>query len=146
MRRVFIIALLSICAVTASARNVFIPIAGAVPGANNTYFRTDVRIFNPSHSQDIDVPIHFLPQGEDNTNIAGQLFHVPKRQMVVLNNVVASLYGWTPPLLGALRIDSNNAADYNVVVDSRTYTDSPNPAAPGTYGQFIPAFDVDRAM
>jgi hypothetical protein len=117
-----------------------------VPGINNTYFRTDVRIFNPSATHDIDVSVHFLPQGQDNSNIPGQLFHVPRRQMLVLDNVVGSLYGWTPPLLGALRIDSDGDADYNVIVDSRTYTDSPNSAAPGTYGQFIPALDTDTAV
>jgi hypothetical protein len=146
MRRILAVLLLAASASSVSARNLFIPVAGAVPGIGNTYFRTDIRIFNPSFSKDIDVSIHFLPQGQDNSNIPGQLFHVPKRQMIVLDNVVGSLYGWTPPLLGALRIDSDGAADYNVIVDSRTYTDSPNPAAPGTYGQFIPALDIDTAV
>ena len=147
MRRIVFVFLLSALAWSVSAKNLFIPVAGAVPGIGNTYFRTDVRIFNPSHTRDIGVTIHFLPQGgEYNAGIPGQVFNVPKRQMLVLNDVVGSLQGWTPPLIGALRIDSDGDADYNVIVDSRTYTDSPNPAAPGTYGQFVPALDRDAAV
>jgi hypothetical protein len=133
-------------ALTAQARNFYIPVAGAAPGANNTYFRTDVRIFNPSTTRDIDVTIHFLPPGQDNTNISGQVFHVPKRQMIVLNNVAGSLVGWHPPLLGALRLDSDTDADYNAIIDSRTYTEVPNDPSAGTYGQFIPALEVSSAI
>ena len=145
MRRIVCALMISAAAAAAQARNLYIPVAGSTAGAGGTYFRTDVRIFNPSFTRDIDVTIHFLPQGQDNSNISGQVFQVPKRQMVVLNDIVNSLAGWTPPLVGALRIDSDTDADYNVIVDSRTYTDSPNPAAPGTFGQFIPALDVNTA-
>src|SRR5512144_157459 len=99
-RLVLLAALLS--AATAQARNLYIPVAGEVPGANNTYFRTDVRIFNPSYVDDIDVTIHFLRAGQDNANISGQLFRVPKRQMLVLNNIIRQLYGVTTPAIGAL--------------------------------------------
>lgn len=146
MRRVVFALIVSAVAGAAGARNLYIPVAGSAAGVGGTYFRTDVRIFNPSSTQDIDVTIHFLPQGQDNSNISGQLFRIPKRQMVVLNDIVGSLAGWTPPLIGALRIDSDTDSDYNVIVDSRTHTDSPNPAAPGTFGQFIPALDGNTAV
>lgn len=146
MRRVVCALIIAAVAGSAAARNLYIPVVGSAAGVGGTYFRTDVRIFNPSFTKDIDVTIHFLPQGQDNSNISGQLFQIPKRQMVVLNDVAGSLIGWKPPLLGALRIDSDTDADYNVIVDSRTYTDSPNPAAPGTFGQFIPALDVNTAV
>jgi hypothetical protein len=146
MRTILAALLVAATALSATAKNFYLPIAGSVPGVGNTYFRTDIRIFNPSYTMDVDVSIHFLPQGQNNSGISGQLFHVPKRQMLVINDVVGSLIGWTPPLIGALRIDSDGAADYNVLVDSRTYTDSPNPAAPGTFGQFIPALDVNTAI
>ena len=146
MRRMVFALVVSAIATGAVARNLYIPVAGSTPGAGGTYFRTDVRLFNPSSTKDIVVTIHFLPQGQDNSNISGQLFEVPRRQMVVLNDVVGSLAGWTPPLVGALRIDSDTDSDYNLIVDSRTYTDSPNAAAPGTFGQFIPALDVNTAV
>ena len=73
------LAAITLAAAGADARNLYIPIAGEVPGANNTYFRTDVRIFNPSFVDDIDVSIHFLPAGQDGSNISGQVFQVPVR-------------------------------------------------------------------
>ena len=127
------------------ARNFYIPVAGSLPGKGDTYFRTDVRIFNPSPVKDITVTIHFLPQGSDNANMPGQLFRVNHRQMLVLDDVVDSLYGWDPPLLGALRIDSNDDVDNNVIVHSRTYAVTPS-STDGTKGQFIPATDVTAAM
>jgi hypothetical protein len=133
-------------ATVASARNLYIPVAGVAPGLNNTRFRTDVRLFNPSHVHDIDVSVHFLPQGQDNSNMPGRTVRVPRRQMVVLNNVVENFMQFPAPIIGALRLDSDTDRDYALIADSRTYTDSPNPSAPGTYGQFIPALDVTTAL
>ena len=113
--------LLSLAALNASAKNLYIPVAGEVPGANGTYFRTDVRIFNPSYVHDIDVSIHFLPMGMDGSNISGQVFRVPKRQMLVLDNVLRKLYGVTAPAVGALRLDSDTDNSYDFIADSRTY-------------------------
>ena len=132
-------------ATAADAKNLYIPVAGEVPGANNTYFRTDVRIFNPSYEHDIDISIHFLPTGMDGANISGQLFRVPKRQMLVINNVLRQLAGVTTPAIGALRLDSDTDKSYDFIAESRTFTDSPKPEVPGTYGQFIPALDVNTA-
>lgn len=131
--------------VPASARNLYVPVAGVAPGANNTLFRTDIRLFNPHATGWISVTLHFLPQGLDGSNIPGRTVIVKPRQMVVLNNVVTDLLGWPAPAIGAVRIDSNTAVDYAVIASSRTYTDSPNPAVSGTYGQFIPALDPHDA-
>lgn len=146
MKRLLTLAAFGLVAVSAEARNLYIPVAGEVPGANNTYFRTDVRLFNPSYVDDIDVSIHFLPAGMDGSNISGQLFHVPRRQMLVLNNVMRHLAGVTTPAIGALRLDSNTDKNYDLIAESRTYTDSPNPAVAGTYGQYIPALDLMSAV
>ena len=144
MKRLILVAAL-LLATAATAKNLYIPVAGEVPGANNTYFRTDVRIFNPSYVDDIDISIHFLPAGIDGSNIPGQLFRVPKRQMLVINNVLRQMVGVTTPAIGALRLDSDTDKSYDFIAESRTYTDSPHEAAPGTYGQFIPALDVETA-
>ena len=145
MKRLLTLAFI-LAAASSEARNLYIPVAAEVPGANNTYFRTDVRLFNPSYVDDIDVSIHFLPAGMDGSNISGQLFHVPRRQMLVLNNVLRHLAGVTTPAIGALRLDSNTDKDYDLIAESRTYTDSPNPAVAGTYGQYVPALDVTSAV
>lgn len=124
----------------AHAKNLYIPIAGVAHGANGTLFRTDVRIFNPSATSTIDVSVHFQPAGMDGRNVPGRLVSVAPRQMAVINDVVTFL-GYPSPAIGAIRLDSDTDRSYEFVADSRTYTDSPNPAAPGTYGQFIPALD-----
>jgi hypothetical protein len=128
--------------VSASARNFYIPIAGSAPGKGGTYWTTDVRLFNPS-SEELVITIHFLPLGLDNHLMSGQVFKIAPRQVVILNDAANALYGWDPPLIGSLRIDSDTAADYNLLVTSRTYTKGPG--VTGTFGQFIPALDVNDA-
>jgi hypothetical protein len=128
---------LLLIAVSASAKNLYIPVVGRVAGANQTYWRTDVRIFNPSPVHDIYVSLHFLPQGIEGTNISGILVTVPKRQMIVLNDIVGSLFKMESGL-GALRLDSDTDMSYSFAADARTYTNSERG---GTFGQFIPALD-----
>lgn len=128
---------------TASARNLYIPVAGVTRGANNTSFRTDVRLFNPSFTKDVGVTLHYLPQGLDGSNIPGRVVNVPHRQMVVINDVVGGFFQTAAPSVGAIRIDSNEDKDYAIIATSRTYTDSPNSS--GTYGQFIPAIEDSAA-
>lgn len=145
MKHIVILLIASTFALGASAKNMYIPVAGKVVGANNTFFRTDVRIFNPSTTDDISVSIHYLPQGIEGTNISGKLVNVPKRQMVVLDDIVGDFFGETANTIGALRLDSDTDASYEFIADSRIYTDSPNPAVGGTYGQYVPAMELDDA-
>jgi hypothetical protein len=145
MRRTLFVLTLSLFAFGASAKNMYIPVAGKVAGANNTFFRTDVRIFNPSSTDDIAISIHYLPQGVDGTNIPGRVVSVPKRQMIVLNDIVGDLFGETANTIGALRLDSDTDASYEFMADSRIYTNSPNAAVQGTYGQYVPALALSDA-
>lgn len=133
--------LLSLAGTTASAKNMYVPIAGVTPGANGTFFRTDLRIFNPSTERDMDVTLHFLPTGIDGSNIPGRVFVVPKRGVLVLDNVVPTLLEGATQAVGAIRIDSDTDKSYEFIASSRTYTDSTNPSQAGSYGQFIPARD-----
>lgn len=126
-------------ALTAAAKEQLVPISAVAAGANGTLFRTDVRIFNPSSTTDIQVEAQFLPINADGTNATVRPITVPKRQMLVFDNAVASLFSASG--LGAMRFRSND----EFTVTSRTYTDSPNPLAPGTFGQFIPALEESRA-
>ena len=146
MRRTLLVVSSLLLAATVSAKNMYIPISANAPGANNTLFRTDVRIYNPNDRQ-IAVTLHFLPRGADGSNISGRRFDIPARQMMVLNNVIEAIGGFPPPITGAIRFDSDDTGtsgpDFHAT--SRTYTDSPNPAAPGTFGQFIPALEANQA-
>src|SRR5687768_14511835 len=146
--RAFIFTLLLLTtqfAMTAEAKNMYIPVAGVSAGTNGTFWRTDVRIFNPSAAEEISVTLHFLPQGADGRNIPGRVFTIGRRGTLVLDNVVATLAPHLSSAIGAIRIDSDNGRSYEFVAASRTYTNSADPTRPGTFGQFVPAFEWDEA-
>ena len=148
MKRTIVLAALlaTQLATTAFARNKYIPAAGKSPGANGTYWRTDVRIFNPSSVNDITVSLHFLPQGMDGSNISGRGFSIGKRETLVLDDVVSILAPWATSAVGAIRIDSDHAHTHDdFIVSSRTYTGTGEATRPGTFGQFVPAFEVTEA-
>jgi hypothetical protein len=145
VRNAVIALILSAVAFSASAKNMYIPVAGKVAGVNNTFFRTDVRIFNPSSTDDIAISIHYLPQGIEGTNIPGRVVPVPKRQMVVLNDIVGDFFGLSANTIGALRLDSDTDSSYEFIADSRIYTNSPNGPSQGTYGQYVPAMSLAEA-
>lgn len=146
-RRIILAALLaSQLATTALAKNKYIPAAAKAAGANGTYWRTDVRIYNPSSSKDINVSLHFLPQGMDGRNIPGRAFHIGKRETLVLDDVVSILAPSATSAVGAIRIDSDHAhTNDDFIASSRTYTGTGDATRPGTYGQFVPALEVDDA-
>ena len=142
MRTLLLAALLTAqLATPALAKNIYIPAAAVAPGSNGTFWRTDVRIFNPSIFDDIDVTLHFLPQGQDGRNIPGRMFHIGKRETLVLDDVVSILAPHVTSAVGAIHIDSDTDRSYEFIATLRTYTISPDPARPGTFGQFVPALE-----
>lgn len=148
MKRTIILAALlaTQLATTAFAKNKYIPAAAKAPGSNGTYWRTDVRIYNPSSVNDITVSLHFLPQGMDGSNISGRGFSIGKRETLVLDDVVSILAPWATSAVGAIRIDSDHAhTNDDFIVSSRTYTGTGDATRPGTYGQFVPALEVADA-
>ena len=100
-------------------------------------FRTDARIFvNPSFTSDITVNASFLPAGNvSNAAVVPKAITIPKRKMVVYDDVVASLFATTG--LGAIRLVS----DGDFVATQRVYAVT----ADGTLGQFVPGLDVTAA-
>ena len=138
-RAILMLTLLSM-AVPMFAKEAIIPISAVAGGANGTLFRTDVRLFNPSATKDITIQAQFLPSGTDNTAVQPRTITIVKRQMSVMNNIVSSFFAAS----GTGAIDLKSDDDF--VVTSRTYTDSPNAAAPGTFGQFIAAYDPSAAL
>ena len=145
MRRLLLFTMLIIAAgSTAAAKEMYIPIAGYAQGANGTYFRTDVRIFNPE-SRPIAISLHFMPAGGDGRNYPGTIVTLGPREMLVLDNIVKNFFGWQSDVLGAIWLDSwHGEIDYEFTADSRTYTNTPSTGI-GTYGQFIPAFEKSTA-
>src|SRR5437667_9188110 len=116
---------------TFAGEDVFLSIGGST-GA----FHTDMRIFNPSYTKDIQVTAYFLAIGADNSNATTKQIVVGKRQMVVYNDVLTAIFGVGG--LGGLRLKS----DDEFVATQRIYA----LAADGsTTGQYIGGLDVSSA-
>jgi plastocyanin len=136
MRRILV--LLLFAPATLMASDLFIPAAGRLVGANNTFFRSDLRIVNLS-SDPATVDLTFLPSNSDNSGAAPLRIPLPSRGSTELDDIVGRLFGLTSGS-GAIRLSS--AA--GIAVSSRTYTTSIT--CPGTFGQFIPALDLASAF
>ncbi|NWG00775.1 MAG: PKD domain-containing protein, partial [Thermoanaerobaculaceae bacterium] len=115
--------------------------AAQVAGLNNTSWRTDLRIFNPSE-QTTRIFLAVLPAGQNNaTPFQVGPYTIPPRGTTVLNNILQMF----ELLLGkayskaALRITFENEEGMPPVVIGRTYT---NIAGGGTMGQFVPGRPV----
>jgi plastocyanin len=135
-----VIALSLIFATRLLAKDIYFPIAGSTSSLGN--FRTDVRIFNPSSSKDITISAFLLPVGnKNNTTVVAKSVTVPKRSMMVLNDVITSLGGTD---LNAIRLSSPD----DFVATERVYaTQSASGACniTGTLGQDVPALDPTAA-
>jgi plastocyanin len=133
MRRLLLISL--IFATSAFAKDVYFPIAGSVSKVGS--FRTDVRIFNPSPTKDITIQAFVLPDGNaNNTGATAHPIVVPKRSMMLLNDVVTQL-GGTSSGLAAIHLSSTD--DY--IATERVYVTDNASCLSGTLGQDIPALD-----
>jgi len=116
---------------TAHADEVYLSVAGSVGN-----FRTDARIFNPSFTDDIVISASFLPAGNvSNAGVTPKSITVHKREMVVYDDVVASLFAASG--LGAIRL----VADADFVATQRIYAAT----ADGTLGQFVPGLELAAA-
>ena len=141
MRKLAIVALFFILGTTASADTLYIPMAGKTPGANLTFFSTDLRIFNRSTTEPIQVELRFLKQGEDGRNAPGTVVTVPAREAIAINDVAGFLEPGVTAAVGAIRLSSAGS----FVASSRTWTPDPNRPFLGTYGQFVPALAPSAA-
>jgi plastocyanin len=123
--------LLSGFATLAFPKDVFLSIGGSVG-----VFRTDMRIFNPSGTKDIQIQAYLLPVGGgDNSGVQPKTITVPKRQQVIYDDVVGSLFQSSG--LAAIRLSS--ADDF--VATQRIYAGTSS----GTLGQFVGGVDAGSA-
>ncbi len=120
---------------------VFVPIAGSVLGNNNTFFRTFLRVFNPSLTETISIAAAFLPVGQNNSAAPDVVFTVAPGQVEIFEDVVGGLLNANG--LGAIRFHS----DDSFYVTSRIFTDSKcSDPAGGTFGQFAPGTEISEAL
>lgn len=98
-------------------------------GRNNTYFRTDARIYNPA-SVDAAVTAAFHANQSANPSPATATFTVPAGRILDVVDVLQTLLGLPVGSAGALRFTS----DAPVGILCRTSNVDPSGQAPGTYG------------
>lgn len=118
----------------------YVAAAANSPGANNTFFQTDVWIQNPSRSEPVTVAVTYLPGGQDNTARPSVNVTVAPLQQVLVENVLQSLFQTGGA--GALRL----AADSPFLVTSRTYNNPANASEVGTYGLAFPGVTLADSM
>jgi hypothetical protein len=110
---------------------VFLSIGGSVGN-----FRTDLRLFNPSSTKDIQVQAYLLAVGGvDNSAVQPKTITVPKRAQLVYDDVVTSLFQSSG--LAAIRLSSSD----DFVATQRIYAAS----SAGTLGQFVGGVDASTA-
>jgi hypothetical protein len=129
--------LVMLCALVALASPLFAEDAYLGIGGSTGNFHTDMRIFNPSYTKDIQVTAYLLSVGNaDNSGAQTKIITVPKRQMVVYNDVLQAIFNVGG--LGGLRLKS----DDDFVATQRIYA----LAADGsTTGQYIGGLDATAA-
>lgn len=123
-----------------SRETVFVSAPANAQGANGTFFRTDVWIFNPSDSV-ANVTMTFLPGGQDNREAQGRSVNVSPQQQVVLTNILQSVFGLSAAT-GGLKFESNQ----RIRVTSRTYNVPANATVTGTFGLAIPGLPLASSI
>ena len=125
-----------LCAVVTLALPLLAEDAYLSIGGSTGVFHTDMRIFNPSYTKDIQVTAYLLAVGADNTSATTKVIIVGKRQQLVYNDVLQAIFGVGG--LGGLRLKS----DDDFVATQRIYA----LAADGsTTGQYIGGLDASGA-
>ncbi|MBV9493173.1 MAG: hypothetical protein JOZ54_02920, partial [Acidobacteria bacterium] len=121
-----------------------IPAVAHTAGANNSSWRSDVRIFNTEvghgddrgNGGDATVTISFYPANTSNPTPQTKIFSIGSQQILALDDVLQTAFGNATS--GALRIESES----QLFVTSRTY----NQSSSGTFGQDIPAIALEDAL
>ena len=121
-----------------STNPVLIPVAGAVRGANNTYFRTDVAIMNVSSAPRSGTLRFYNRNGE----VTDRSINLNPLQTQSISDVTTTLFGVTTDNVGYLVFTP--AADGTFVITSRTYTTVGGSTA--TFGTAVPTRELFTAL
>jgi PKD repeat protein len=114
-----------------SGSELVIPAVGRVPGANGTFWRSDVTLFNPT-STFINAEVRYLESGSDNRGAAVRALSLAPNKTLVLADVLS----WLGMTSGSGALDIRWSGNSAPIVTSRTYTST---VGGGTYGQSIDA-------
>jgi len=117
---------LTVRSASASGEPVFVPVSAHAEGANDTFFVTDMRVFNPGASS-VTVTLYYTPKQSSSRQQASRT--IAGGDILSLPDVVLETFGVSSGT-GSIEVRPSAGA---VMVSSRTY----NTAASGTYGQYI---------
>ena len=123
-----------------SAQRIVIPIAGNTPGANGTYFRSDITVIN-FRAADQRVELRWLPLGTSGSGSAPVTITVPAQSGFFSEDFVNNVMQQSG--LGAIDIrgvDANGADDPNAALHAAARIWTPEPQVTnGTMSQTFPA-------
>ena len=114
---------------TPTGGRLVIPAVGRVPGANGTFWRSDVTFYNPGSST-MSLSLRYQPAGSDNRFVNARALTVGAGKTLVLADVL----NWLGISSGSGALDVRWTSAIGPVVASRTYTTTTNG---GTFGQSI---------
>jgi PKD repeat protein len=116
------------------ATTLLVPVAARLAGANNSIWRTDLRVFNPTTAtQTMTIDLH-TPSGTQTKSV-----DVGGGETVGYDDVIATLF---PQLTGNVSGAVVITAPSSVMASSRTF----NLTANGTYGLYVPARKPDELL
>ena len=122
------------------ATEVYFPVSASNPGANQTYFRTDIRIINRSGAAATATLEFYRNDDGGNTEAdASETVDVAVNEQLVLEDFLVNLFGYSTAQ-GAVKVSS----DRSVIVASRVYNDQTSIDA-GTQGLFVDSVDMSQA-
>ncbi|HEY0139928.1 MAG TPA: hypothetical protein VGF48_03475 [Thermoanaerobaculia bacterium] len=121
------------------SNRLIIPVAGSLPGAAGTFFRSDINVIN-FRNADQRVEMHWLPQGSAGDSVADRTISVGPRSGFSSEDFVTNILGTSG--LGAIEIiavTSTGEVDPNGLLHatSRIWTPVPN-STEGTMSQTFP--------
>ena len=114
---------------TPEGDSLIVPAVGRAPGANGTFWRSDVTLFNPTSTRMI-LGIRYLVAGADNRNASTSTLSLNAGRTFVLADVLNELGLQS----GSGALEVTWTGESGPVVTSRTYT---SVESGGTYGQSI---------
>lgn len=121
-------------AAASDATDAVFPIIGRVPGANGTFYRTDIALLNQSGESTTAV-LEFYPAGNDGNAGPAAIASIAldnNEQETLTGDAVQNLFG-TGDGVGAVRV----IAPRHIIAVARIYNDQ-RTVGDGTFSQFVP--------
>lgn len=127
--------LVALVASMAGAQELYVPAAAHNSGAGGTVWRTDLEV-KARGDAPASFTVELLEERTANSDPLSATFSVEAGESLRLADVVDAVFGFTGS--GALRLTAVQGA---ILATSRTFNTNPD----GTYGQYIPAYEAEKA-